>query len=187
MGLISIGDEAPNFDLTSTEDALLMLRDEIIQTAIVLYFFADPATDRTGRDLDALNKNLDPLGRLRARVLGVSPAKIDELKKLQVQRKLLFPLLHDDRDFSARYGVLPATPAMSPTPAAEGQTPVPSAPAAPALVVVSRRQKVLWLANPVAVVADTLPELLKVLKAQPSPTASYPKKVINRLIDRWVN
>lgn len=178
MGLISIGDEAPNFDLTSTEDALLMLRDEIIQTAIVLYFFADPAADRTGSDLEALNRNLDPLGRLRARVLGVSPAKIDELKKLQVRRKLLFPLLHDDRDFSARYGVTP------PTPAAEGQTPAPSA---PALVVVSRRQKVLWLANPVAAVADTLPELLKILKAQPSPTASYPKKVINRLIDRWVN
>src|SRR5947209_3567077 len=133
MGPISIGDEAPNFDLTSTEDALLMLRDEIIQTAIVLYFFADPAAARTGSDLEALNKNLDPLGRLRARVLGISPAKIDELKKLQVQRKLLFPLLHDDRDFSARYGV--TTP-----PATEGQTP---ALAAPALVVVSRRQKVL--------------------------------------------
>jgi peroxiredoxin len=175
MGPISIGDEAPNFDLTSTEDALLMLRDEIIQTAIVLYFFADPTADRTVRDLEALNRNLDPLGRLRARVLGVSPAKIDDLKKLQAQRKLLFPLLHDDRDFSARYGVATS---------GEGETAVP---AAPAIVVVSRRQKVLWLANPVASVAETLPEMLKLLKAQPSPTASYPKKVINRLIDRWVN
>jgi len=172
MGPISIGDEAPNFDLTSTEDALLMLRDEIIQTAIVLYFFADPAADRTGRDLDALNQSLDSLGRLRARVLGVSPAKIDALKKLQAERKLLFPLLHDDRDFSARYGVAPPV---------EGQA------AQPALVVVSRRQRVLWLANPVADVSATLPEMLKLLKAQPSPTASYPKKVINRLIDRWVN
>jgi peroxiredoxin len=172
MGPISIGDEAPNFDLTSTEDALLMLRDEIIQTAIVLYFFADPTADRTGRDLDALNQNLDPLGRLRARVLGISPAKIDDLKKLQAQRKLLFPLLHDDRDFSARYGV--ASPV-------EGQI------SAPALVVVSRKQRILWLANPVASVSETLPEMLKLLKAQPSPTASYPKKVINRLIDRWVN
>lgn len=186
MGPISIGDEAPNFDLTSTEDALLMLRDEIIQTAIVLYFFGDPVAgnaDRTGSDLEALNKNLDPLGRLRTRVLGISPAKIDELKKLQIQRKLLFPLLHDDRDFSSRYGVLPPS---TPTPV-EGQAPAPPATAAPALVVVSRKQRVLWLANPVGAVADALPELLKVLKAQPSPTASYPKKVINRLIDRWVN
>jgi peroxiredoxin len=173
MGPISIGDEAPNFDLTSTEDALLMLRDEIIQSAIVLYFFADPAADRTERDLDALNRNLDPLGRLRTRVLGVSPAKIDDLKKLQARRKLLFPLLHDDRDFSARYGVVP--------PPEEGKA------AAPALVVVSRKQRVLWLANPVAAVEDAMPQMLKLLKDLPSPTASYPKTVINRLIDRWVN
>jgi peroxiredoxin len=172
MGPISIGDEAPNFDLTSTEDALLMLRDEVIQSAIVLYFFADPAADRTGRDLDALNKNLDALGRLRARVLGISPAKIDDLKKLQASRKLLFPLLHDDRDFSAHYGV------SAPE---EGKS------AAPALVIVSRKQRVLWLANPVAAVEDAMPQVVKLLKDLPSPTASYPKKVINRLIDRWVN
>ena len=173
MGPISIGDEAPNFDLTSTEDALLMLRDEIIQSAIVLYFFADPAdADRTGRDLDALNQQLDALGRLRCRVLGISPAKIDELKKLQAGRKLLFPLLHDDRDFSSGYGV---------TAPEEGKA------AAPALVVVSRKQKILWLANPVAAVADALPQVEKLLKSLPSPTASYPRKVINRFIDRWVN
>jgi peroxiredoxin len=173
MGPISIGDEAPNFDLTSTEDALLMLRDEIIQSAIVLYFFADPAdADRTGRDLDSLNRHLDALGRLRCRVLGISPAKIDELKKLQAQRKLLFPLLHDDRDFSARYGVA---------------APEESKAAAPALVVVSRKQRVLWLANPVVAVEDAIPQLLKLVKDLPSPTASYSKKVINRFIDRWVN
>jgi len=172
MGPISIGDEAPNFDLTSTEDALLMLRDEVIQSAIVLYFFSDLTGDRTRRDLEALNRHLDPLGRLRARVLAVSPAKIDELKKLQAERKLLFPLLHDDRDFSARYGV---------TAPEEGKA------AAPALVVVSRKQRVLWLANPVAAVEDALPQVEKLLKDLPSPTASYPRKIINRFVDRWVN
>jgi peroxiredoxin len=171
MAPISIGDEAPNFDLTSTEDALLMLRDEVIQSAIVLYFFAELDGDRTRRDLDALNQSLDALGRLRARVLGISPGKIDDLKKLQVERKLLFPLLHDDRDFSARYGVA----------GEEGKT------AAPALVVVSRKQRVLWLANPVAAVEDAIPQVVKLLKDLPSPTTSYPKKVINRLVDRWVN
>jgi len=98
-GQIAIGDEAPNFDLSSTEDALLMLKDEVVRTAIVVYFFADPASDRAHRDLDALNRGLDSLARAGARVLAVSPAKLDELKKLQVERKLLFPLLHDDRGF----------------------------------------------------------------------------------------
>ena len=39
---ISIGDQAPDFDLTSTEGSLLMLRDEVPRTAVVLYVFADP-------------------------------------------------------------------------------------------------------------------------------------------------
>ncbi|HEY8022838.1 MAG TPA: redoxin domain-containing protein [Thermoanaerobaculia bacterium] len=172
MGPIAIGDEAPNFDLSSTEGVLLMLRDEVNQTALVLYFFADPASDGARRDLDALNRSLKDLARQRARVLAISPAKLDDLKKVQVERQLLFPLLHDDRDFSAKYGV--AAPE-------EGK------PAAPALVVVSRRQKVLWLANPVAAVDEAMPQVLKLLRTLPSPTASYEKRVINRLVDWWVN
>ena len=171
MGPISIGDEAPNFDLSSTEGVLLMLRDEVIQVAVVLYFFADPESDRTRRDLDALNRYLPELKKLRARVLAVSPVKLDDLKKLQAERKLLVPLLHDDRNFSAQYGVA----------AEEGKSP------APALVVVSRKQRILWLANPVAAVEDALPQVQKLLKGQPSPTASYPRSIVNRLIDRWVN
>jgi peroxiredoxin len=163
---LSIGDEAPSFDLSSTEDAVLMLRDEVARTAVAVYFFADPSDARAERDLDALNQRLDRLARLKARVLAVSPAKLADLKALQARRKLLFPLLHDDRSFSASYGV---------------------APPEPALVVVGRRQRILWLANPVTVVAEALPQVEKVLGEQPSPAKSYPKSVINRLIDRIVS
>ena len=171
-GPVSIGDTAPNFDLSSTEDALLMLKDEVVRTAVVVYFFADPASDRVHRDLDALSRRVEDLRKLNARILAVSPAKLDDLKKLQAERKILFPLLHDDRNFSAAYGV---------TAPAEGR------PADPALVVVGRRQEVKWLANPVASVGDALPQVEALLKDMPSPTRSYPKSVINRLIDRWVN
>jgi peroxiredoxin len=171
-GPVSVGDEAPNFDLSSTEEALLMLKDEVVRTAIVVYFFADPASEQAHRDLDALNRGLDPLGQRRARVLAVSPAKLDDLKKLQIQRQLLFPLLHDDRNFSAAYGVA---------------APAEERPAAPALVVVDRRQRVLWMANPVATVEAALPQVLKALEGMPSGTETYEKSVINRWIDRWVN
>ena len=171
-GPISIGDEAPNFDLSSTEDALLMLKDEVSRTAVLVYFFADPASERAQRDLAALSNRLGKLAGLRARVLGVSPAKLDDLRKLQAERKILFPLLHDDRNFSAAYGVAPPE---------EGK------PAAPALVLVGRRQRTLWQANPVASVEEALPQVEKVLSDQPSPTRAYPKSVINRWIDRWVN
>ena len=162
---LSVADEAPNFDLSSTENAVLMLRDEVTQTAVVLYFFAGPSDAQVCGDLDALNQHRDRLVRLRTRILAVSPAKLDDLKKLQAGRKLLFPLLHDDRNFSASYGVADA----------------------PALVVVSRKQRVLLLANPVAAVAEALPQVQKILKDLPSPTASYPKSVVNRLIDKLIN
>lgn len=171
-GPISIGDEAPNFDLSSTEDALLMLKDEVVRTPIVVYFFADPANERAQRDLDTLNRNRPALEKLGARVLAVSPAKLNDLKKLQADRKLLFPLLHDDRNFSAAYGI--AAPE-------EGRT------SDPALVVVSRRQRVRWLANPVATVEGALPQLLKTLEGLPRSTETYQKSIINRWIDRWVN
>lgn len=170
--VLSIGDQAPNFDLASTENAVLMLRDEVVRTAMVLYFCADPNDDRVCRDLDALNERLPALARLRARILVVSTAKLDELKKVQAERQLLFPLLFDDRSFSAAYGVEAAE---------EGKTP------APALVVVDRRQAVRWLANPVASVEGALPQVEKLLKDLPSPTKGYPKKVINRWVDGWVN
>ena len=165
-GPISIGDEAPNFDLSSTEDALLMLKDEVVRTAMVLYFFANPADERVLRDLDALNARRDALVKLQVRILAVSPAPLDDLRKLQRERKLLFPLLHDDRGFSAAYGVDPA---------------------APALVVVDRRQRLRFIANPVASVGESLAQVESAIKDLPSPTKSYPKTVINRLVDRWVN
>ena len=171
-GPISIGDEAPNFDLSSTEECLLMLKDEVVRTAMVVYFFADPANERVLRDLDALSRRLDGLTKLQTRVLAVSPVPLDALKKLQRERKLLFPLLHDDRNFAAAYGIAPAE---------EGQ------PYAPAMVVVDRRQKVRLYSNPVASVADAFSQVDSALKALPSPTKSYPKSVINGLIDRWVN
>lgn len=171
-GPISIGDEAPNFDLSSTEECLLMLKDEVVRTALVLYFFADPVSERVLRDLDTLNANLASLVKRQVRVLAVSPVPLDALKALQRERKLLFPLLHDDRNFSAAYGIEPA---------GEGQ------PYAPAMVVVDRRQRVRLYSNPVASVADAFGQVDSALKALPSPTKSYPKSVINGLIDRWVN
>lgn len=164
-GPIAIGDEAPNFDLSSTEEALLMLKDEAARTALVVYFFADPGDERALRDLDALNRRRDALAGMTVRILAVSPAPLDGLKKVQRERKLLFPLLHDDRNFSASYGVA----------------------AAPALVVVDRRQRIRFIANPVVSVDDAMPQVETALKALPSPTQEYPKSVVNRWIDRWVN
>ncbi len=168
MPLLNPGDEAPNFDLTSTEDVLLMLADEVVRTAIVLYVCGEVASERVRGDLRALAARRDRLAEASARILVVSPAPLAELKAVQRELALPFPLLHDDRAFSARYGVA----------GAEGE---------PALFLVDRRQRLAWAAQPAAAVAEALPELEKFVAALPSPTASLPRSVVNRLIDRIVN
>ena len=178
---ISIGDDAPNFDLSSTENAVLMLKDELARTAVLLYFFSDvgeTGSDRVRRDLEALERQRETLKGLHARILAISPLAVDALRKIQADLKLRFPLLCDDRKFSASYGVVPAPAAQ------EGEEPRP---ADPALVLVSRRQKVLFLANPIASAAEAMPQIEKLLKDLPRVTKDYPKSVINRWIDRWVN
>jgi peroxiredoxin len=166
-----LGATAPNFDLTSTEGVVLMLRDEVVRTAIVLYFFAQEG-ERERRDLEALNARTEALRSRKARVLAVSPLPLETLRTLQRERKLRFPLLHDDRSFSASYGVASR---------AEGE-PAPSA-----LAVVDRRQALRFLALPLAAIETALPQAEAALEALPSPTQDYPKGIINRWIDRWVH
>lgn len=168
---ISQGDRAPDFDLSSTESAVLTLRDEVPRTSVVLYVFADPEADAVRRDLEALASARAALAASHAKVLAISPAKMPVLKDLQASLRLPFPLLRDDRDFLARY--LGA--------AEEDQV------QAPALFLINRQRVVTWLENPVSSVASALRELEPLIKAEGSPTANYPKAVINRVVDFWVN
>ena len=168
---ISIGDEAPDFDLSSTEGVLLMLRDEVPRAFVLLYVFEDPESERVRADLKALAEAQSTLAELHAKILCLAPVKMPQLMELQVDLGLPFPLLRDDRSFCAEYGVE----------AEEGHT------AEPALVLVDRGLRVAWLENPVSSAAAALAAVRSTLKGQSSPTSNYPKSVINRLVDRWVN
>lgn len=169
---LSIGDPAPNFDLASTEDCVLMLWDEVPRKAVVLYFFADPGSERERRDLAELDRARRRLADRPLEVLGISPAKLDALKRAQRELALSFPLLHDDRGFSRYYGVEAG---------ADGSAP----PAA--LFLIDHRQRVGWLANPVGGIEEAMAQMGRALAELPSPAAQYPRKVVNRWVDRWVN
>jgi peroxiredoxin len=166
-----VGEEAPNFDLASTEDVVLMLRDEVPRMAMLLYFF-DGDGDRVRSDLKQLAAVQRKLKEAGAAILGIAPAKIDALKALQRDLHLEFPLLRDDRDFSSQYGVEAAS---------EDQA------APPALYLVNRDQRVLWMACPLTAIESSLSEIASALKALPSSTTNYPKTVVNRVVNWWVN
>jgi len=168
---LSVGIEAPNFDLSSTEEVVLMLCDEVPRMAVMLYFFADPGSERVRQDLTALAAAQHSLAEKRAVILGVSRTKLIPLKQAQREMNLRFPLLYDDRDFSASYGI---------------EAPEEGEPE-PALFVIDRDQKVAWMANPLQSIGKALEEVSGVLQNQPSQTYHYPAKVVNRVVNWWVN
>lgn len=167
---LAVGDEAPNFDLSSTEDVVLMLRDEVVRTAMVLYLCGDARGERTKGDLLALARAAGDLAAARARILVVSASGLEDLKAVQRELHLPFPLLHDDRGFAAHYGVA----------AAAGEP-------APRVLVVDRRQRIAWMAEPGGSVEQALPAIRDAVRALPSPSAGLPRQVVNRVVDRWVN
>ncbi len=167
---LQIGDEAPNFDLASTEDVVLMLRDEVPRTPVLLFFFGSVEAEATRSDLEVLREASRELAESGVKIMGVSAAKLEELKAVQRELGLGFPLLHDDRNLSAAYGVEAREGAQS---------------AAEVLVLVGRNLRVRWIGRP--------PVTIEAIRAAAAPaqkvssTVNYPRKVINRLVDRWVN
>lgn len=166
-GALQIGDDAPNFDLASTEDVVLMLRDEVPRTPVLLFFFDGVDEGPAKSYLGELGKLSGELAKLGVKIMAVSSAKLEELKAVQRELGLAFPLLHDDRDLSAAYRAGAGSES-------EGL-----------LVLVGRDQTVLWLGRP-PVVADSI-RAAAAAAAKVSSTVNYPRKVINRLVDRWVN
>lgn len=166
-----VGAEAPNFDLSSTEDVVLMLRDEVPRMAVLLYFF-DGDGDPARSDLKCLAGVQRKLKERGAVILGISPAKVAALKELQRDLHLEFPLLNDDRDFSSQYGVVADS---------EGES------AAPALFLVDRNQQILWMACPAPSVEGALGDIDKALQTLPDQMANYPKTIVNRVVNWWVN
>lgn len=169
---LEAGDLAPDFDLASTEDVVLMLKDEVPRTPVVLYVFSGPQDEQARADLAELERRRRTLTELRAKILAASPAPLAELKKLQSDLRLGFPLLADDRGFTKGYGL----------DAEAGGKPAP-----PVLYLIGRDRQVLWRERPLISVGSALAAVEKVLGGQSSSAAGYPRKVINRWVDRWVH
>ena len=168
---LSVGAEAPNFDLSSTEDAVLMLLDEVPRMAVLLYFFADPTSERVRSELQALAAAQDSLAGDRAVILGISPTRLPGLKTAQRELGLRFPLLYDDRKFSVEYGI---------------EAPEEGDPES-GLFLVDRDLKIAWMACPLSSMEVALGEITSTLQSQPAQTYHYPKKVVNRVVNWWVN
>lgn len=164
---LEVGQEAPNFDLASTEDVVLMLRDEVPRTPVLLYFFGEvePAESEL-RALGGISRELAGSG---VKIMAVSAAKLEELKAVQNKLRLAFPLLHDDRNLSLAYR----------EESEDEQSGIG------VFVLVGRDQKVRWIGQAPLAAEAIRSEVAAARKV--SSSVNYPRRVINRLVDLWVN
>lgn len=145
-----------------------MLRDEVPRTPVLLLFFG--AIEAARSELATLGEIAPELAKQGVKIMAISHAKLDELKQVQRDMKLGFPLLHDDRNLSSAYGAGST---------GEGEGPAPIA------VLVGRDQRVLWIET-AAISAESIGAAVAA-SSKISSTVNYPRRVINRLVDRWVN
>jgi len=160
-----VGAGAPNFDLASTEGVVIMLRDEVPRSGVVLYLFFGEADERVQKDLQALEARRDSFASSSSHILALSSLKLDDLSALQASLGLGFPLLHDDREFLSAYGV-----------GEDG--------AHRALFLVGRDETIRWSTVPVDAVESVIDGLLAELAGLSRSTSNYPKSILNRFIDR---
>lgn len=160
---ITVGDQAPNFDLTSTEGVVLMLHDEVPRMQVLLYFFEDPGSAKS--DLEELSTRSAKLTGKGIKVIAVSTAPLEVLSDTQQKLALTYPLLHDDRALSKAYGADSST----------------------VLALVDRNRQIALLDRHQVDLGSSLAALLGDGSSLRESTTNYPKSVINRLVDRWVN
>ena len=162
---IEVGDKAPNFDLASTEGVVLMLRDEVHRTQVLVYVFAEP--EAATADLGVLARSADDLLASGIKILAVSEASLEDLATAQRDLRLPFPLLHDDRGLSRAY-------------LGDGERRTVTA-------LVGRDQRIQWLDAAGGRLPEDLPARLTAQAESRGSTVNYPRSVINGLVDRWVN
>jgi peroxiredoxin len=142
-----------------------MLRDEVPRTQVLLYFFDEVAGARAG--LETLAQRAFEMAVKGIKVMAISEAPLEELTQVQQRLSLPFPLLHDDRGFSTMYGAGTGNPA--------------------ALVLVGRDRRVVWVGRGQVDFAASVVSLITDHSRVRDATSNYPRRVINRLVDRWVN
>jgi peroxiredoxin Q/BCP len=103
--LLSIGDEAPDFELSSDTGKTIKL-SEYRGKRVILYFYPMDFTSGCTTQACGFRDNIERIEEQNAVVLGVSPDGVESHRKFREQYHLPFPLLADkDHRIARMYGV----------------------------------------------------------------------------------
>lgn len=102
--MIQPGEEAPDFELIAQDDRLTRLSDFRGQP-VVLYFYPRAATPGCTTQACSIRDNSNEYEQYNARVLGVSPDPVGDIKAFAEDQSLDFTLLSDpDHAVAETYG-----------------------------------------------------------------------------------
>lgn len=105
MAMVSEGVQAPDFQLTSTEDEPFSLQARRGRANLVLLFLEN-ASGGTDTEIAASFRDASDIFRsVRATIVGIAKAELDDLKTFQAANSLAFELLSDDGSVATAYGV----------------------------------------------------------------------------------
>jgi peroxiredoxin Q/BCP len=102
--LIDVGKKAPDFTLTDQEGEKVKL-SALRGSPVVLYFYPRASTPGCTTQACSVRDHRADYEKAGARVLGVSPDTVDDIKKFADNEKLNFTLLADaDHKVAEKYG-----------------------------------------------------------------------------------
>jgi peroxiredoxin len=104
---VSIGDQAPEFELPGTPENPVKLSDYRGEKNVVLLFFPLAWTPVCSNEMDHMRDNYEKYADLDAEILAVSVDSPFALKAWNAEQNFGFPLLSDfNRDVTNSYGPL---------------------------------------------------------------------------------
>lgn len=102
---LSIGDEAPDFELESDRDDVVSL-DDFAGGKLVVYFYPRDMTPGCTTEACDFRDHLEDFEERGWNVVGISPDPLDSHEEFRDKYDLNFPLLADlDHEVADKYGV----------------------------------------------------------------------------------
>lgn len=102
--MVEVGEEAPDFTLTD-QDGREVTLSKLRGRPVVLYFYPRASTPGCTTQACSIRDNSDEYARFDARVLGVSPDPVEDIKAFAQKESLPFTLLSDpDHRVAEIYG-----------------------------------------------------------------------------------
>ncbi|MEI6858862.1 MAG: thioredoxin-dependent thiol peroxidase [Shewanella sp.] len=96
MNTLTVGDNAPLFELKNQNDTLISLKTCLNDGPVLVYFYPKASTPGCTVQACGLRDSMQELNSLKVTVLGISPDPVAKLARFAQKQALNFSLLSDE-------------------------------------------------------------------------------------------